>query len=216
MVEQFSKKAGPGDPAAPKTFCLPLLPSGPGGVHRVLLHRAQPFILTDILRRRDSVLVSLSPFINNRASCGLELAEGLRSPARLLQRGSLPHAPIKGTYPLQNPCSNPTLFIYCSVWRRGWDSNPRSRCRDACFPSMSIRPLSHLSASIEGRILACAPMSGKARLTSRMSFLILREEAAMKNFDRSVHRYCLGHRRSPLASVSRRSRLLSRPIQAPH
>jgi hypothetical protein len=34
-----------------------------------------------------------------------------------------------------------------AVWRRGWDSNPRSRCRDACFPSMSIRPLSHLSAS---------------------------------------------------------------------
>ncbi|MDF2459038.1 MAG: hypothetical protein K0S79_1454, partial [Nitrospira sp.] len=34
--------AGPGDPAAPKTICLPLLPSGPGGIHRVLLHRAQP------------------------------------------------------------------------------------------------------------------------------------------------------------------------------
>ena len=34
-----------------------------------------------------------------------------------------------------------------AVWRRGWDSNPRSRYRDACFPSMSIRPLSHLSAS---------------------------------------------------------------------
>jgi hypothetical protein len=37
-----SCKAGPGDPAAPRTNCLPLLPSGPGGVHRVLLHRAQP------------------------------------------------------------------------------------------------------------------------------------------------------------------------------
>ena len=45
---------------------------------------------------------------------------------------------------------------------------------------MSIRPLSHLSASIEGRILACASVSGKARLTSQMRFLILREEAAMK------------------------------------
>jgi len=45
---------------------------------------------------------------------------------------------------------------------------------------MSIRPLSHLSASIEGRILACASVSGKARLTSLMRFLILREEAAMK------------------------------------
>src|SRR3972149_8754641 len=34
--------AGPGDPAAHRTDRLPLLPSGPGGVHRILLHRAQP------------------------------------------------------------------------------------------------------------------------------------------------------------------------------
>src|SRR6478736_2214642 len=46
---------------------------------------------------------------------------------------------------------------------------------------MSIRPLSHLSANIDRRILACASMSGKARLTGLMCFLILREEAAMKN-----------------------------------
>ena len=37
------------------------------------------------------------------------------------------------------------------IWRRGWDSNPRSHCWDACFPSMSIRPLSHLSAPIFAR-----------------------------------------------------------------
>ena len=36
------REAGPGDPAAPRLACLPLLPSGPGGVHRILLHRAQP------------------------------------------------------------------------------------------------------------------------------------------------------------------------------
>ena len=41
-----------------------------------------------------------------------------------------------------------------TFWRRGWDSNPRSRCRDACFPSMSIRPLSHLSA--RGRLRSAA------------------------------------------------------------
>ena len=45
LLQHLIKKAGPGDPAAPKTFCLPLLPSGPGGVHRVLLHRAQPLNL---------------------------------------------------------------------------------------------------------------------------------------------------------------------------
>ena len=36
------KKPGPGDPAAHRLVCLPLLPSGPGGVHKILLHRAQP------------------------------------------------------------------------------------------------------------------------------------------------------------------------------
>ena len=41
-------------------------------------------------------------------------------------------------------------FTSC-MWRRGWDSNPRSHCWDACFPSMSIRPLSHLSTPIFAR-----------------------------------------------------------------
>src|SRR5947199_7362052 len=36
------EEAGPCDPAAPRLACLPLRPSGPGGVHRILLHRAQP------------------------------------------------------------------------------------------------------------------------------------------------------------------------------
>src|SRR6478609_87365 len=39
---RLTSKVGPGDPAAHRTGCLPLLPSGPGGVHRILLHRAQP------------------------------------------------------------------------------------------------------------------------------------------------------------------------------
>jgi hypothetical protein len=49
-------------------------------------------------------------------------------------------------------------------WRRGWDSNPRSSCPDACFPSMSIRPLSHLSAARpfeRGGILTWALLTGK-------------------------------------------------------
>ena len=33
-------------------------------------------------------------------------------------------------------------------WRRGWGSNPRSRCQDSSFRDCPIRPLSHLS---EGR-----------------------------------------------------------------
>src|SRR4029077_9147320 len=43
------------------------------------------------------------------------------------------------------------LTYYVLIWRRGWDSNPRSHCWDACFPSMSIRPLSHLSTPIFAR-----------------------------------------------------------------
>jgi hypothetical protein len=35
-------KRGPGDPAAQRRASLPLLPSGPGGVQRFLLHRARP------------------------------------------------------------------------------------------------------------------------------------------------------------------------------
>ena len=42
FCEHFHKKPGPGDPAAHRIACLPLLPSGPGGVHKILLHRAQP------------------------------------------------------------------------------------------------------------------------------------------------------------------------------
>ena len=32
------------------------------------------------------------------------------------------------------------------IWRRGWGSNPRSRCQDSSFRDCPIRPLSHLSA----------------------------------------------------------------------
>src|SRR6267143_5375413 len=45
------RRAGPGDPAAHRTDRLPLLPSGPGGVHRVLSHRAQPL---SIIRGEES------------------------------------------------------------------------------------------------------------------------------------------------------------------
>ena len=46
----LKREVGPGDPAAHRTGCLPLLPSGPGGVHRVPLHRAQPLFSYEALR----------------------------------------------------------------------------------------------------------------------------------------------------------------------
>ena len=40
-----------------------------------------------------------------------------------------------------NPAAQPL-----ENWRRGWGSNPRSRCQDSSFRDCPIRPLSHLSA----------------------------------------------------------------------
>ena len=34
-------------------------------------------------------------------------------------------------------------------WRRGWGSNPRSRCQDSSFRDCPIRPLSHLSVGLK-------------------------------------------------------------------
>ena len=97
----------------------------------------------------------------------------------LLQGGQPPRRlPTRGTHPPRSPCSNPTLgasmlshilapyvsrlTFHVFSWRRGWDSNPRSHCWDACFPSMSIRPLSHLSAPIlRGGILTRGLVTGK-------------------------------------------------------
>ena len=118
----------------------------------------------------------------------------------LLQRGPAPsYAPHAGdTSPaiplVRIPSSvlscSPTLLpltLYASRftfhvfnWRRGWDSNPRSHCWDACFPSMSIRPLSHLSALIlrggiltrglvTSKVTASAPHSNPARLSRLLS-----------------------------------------------
>src|SRR5689334_4744449 len=75
--------AGPGDPAAPKTFCLPLLPSGPGGVYRVLLHRAQP------LARK--VFIPSPQFVGLRVEQALYGGEG----------GIRTHGPVAGTHAFQ-------------------------------------------------------------------------------------------------------------------
>jgi hypothetical protein len=36
-------------------------------------------------------------------------------------------------------------YTRSAVWRRGWDSNPRSSYPDSSFRDCPIRPLSHLS-----------------------------------------------------------------------
>jgi hypothetical protein len=101
--------------------------------------------------------------------CGMAERVGIRSRIRrgcsCSYRGGQPprRHPVKGTDPLQNPCSNPTLSLLFGIaagvsgvalssqpswlllWRRGWDSNPRSSYPDSSFRDCPIRPLSHLS-----------------------------------------------------------------------
>ena len=48
---------------------------------------------------------------------------------------------------VRRPCSEIGLQ---GEWRRGWDSNPRYRCRHAAFRVRCFRPLSHLSARRNG------------------------------------------------------------------
>ena len=152
---------GPGDPAAHRTNRLPLLPSGPGGVHRVLLHRARPRYSYDIYPN------PLDSRGDGRANVDGEEGGHSKSRSRVPTEGARPLVSPHAGEPLPRdpPRSNPTASVrdgnsnahaFSTLqgsirWRRGWDSNPRSRCRDACFPSMSIRPLSHLSAIEIGR-----------------------------------------------------------------
>src|SRR6185295_15184520 len=107
------------------------------------------------------LLTSTSPWCGGEGGHSKSRALKQRS---LLQRGPAPsYAPHAGdtspTIPLfeSHPLyfsslpSFPDSSLNAFLWRRGWDSNPRSHCWDACFPSMSIRPLSHLSAPIFAR-----------------------------------------------------------------
>ena len=72
--------AGPGDPAAHRTDRLPLLPSGPGGVHRVLSHRAQPLVHIEHSLKAQDTCGAYPPAINsirpNRAGGSHEVRYG--------------------------------------------------------------------------------------------------------------------------------------------
>ena len=61
-------RLGSGDPAAPRVICLPLLPSGPGGVHKSLLHGTQPS--TPSCQDRDLVSEPGEVFSPAVADCG--------------------------------------------------------------------------------------------------------------------------------------------------
>ena len=122
LVAQSSKKVGPGDPAAHRTNRLPLLPSGPGGVHRVLLHRARPRGVCDSTGATgergwyEASLTITSSQATPDASHLQHGGEGGHSKSRL-------RAPTEGACPLVSPhageClprdpprSNPTASVH--------------------------------------------------------------------------------------------------------
>jgi len=61
------------------------------------------------------------------------------------------HAPVQRTMSTERQPPGP---------RRGWDSNPRYRCRYTSFPGWPIQPLLHPSGS--GGTRKCYPAKGKA------------------------------------------------------
>jgi len=70
IFRRAKEKAGPGDPAAPRLACLPLRPSGPGGVHRILLHRAQPlYSWRDMRPTSNLVAVPRQQYLRAIKSC---------------------------------------------------------------------------------------------------------------------------------------------------
>ena len=99
----------------------------------------------------------------------------LRSPH---EGGIPPSKPPFESHPLLQPLHEAaapfSIFLLLTVWRRGWDSNPRCRCQHTCSPGTPIRPLSHLSAlqglRLKFVILARVLWSNKAtRLPHRIS-----------------------------------------------
>ena len=55
------------------------------------------------------------------------------------------------------------------VWRRGWDSNPRSSFPDTRFPSVLLKPLGHLS--LRGNTISVAQTSGQKKIAPPFVFL---------------------------------------------
>ncbi len=131
-------------PCGTQRTSLPLLPPGPGGVHEPLLRRTRLSSLDPCWRRggdSNPRYVAVHTISSRAPSAS-------RSPLRVL-RGS-PKA------------SRPTLYKQKTYfkrakrreppkrrWRRGWDSNPRSRSpRTGDFESPPLWPLRYLSGCV--------------------------------------------------------------------
>ena len=136
---------------------LPLLPSGPGGVHVFkIARRPEP----DMLTSRSEIGKRQKMKMAERG--GLEPPQAFR-PAALPTRCHTIRRPLRNSAIPQLGASrherNRWLWRASIVkkparpggrainWRRGWDSNPRYPSRYNGFRDRPIQPLSHLSVS---------------------------------------------------------------------
>ena len=120
----------PGSLAAPAARCLPLLPSGPGGIHRATLRETRS---------------STPPDPSGAHSFQADDLGSCRST-------SAPHAFIgraMASRRSRQPQPHPHWSARCGLgsgWRRGRDSNPGWSLPHTRSPGVLLQPLGHLSA----------------------------------------------------------------------
>ena len=149
----------PGCPAAPEGDRLPLLPSGPDGVHGPPLRGTR-------LSTSDAVVVGERccprPGVQLRYS-GLRIQGTASSPPSTTGRHRRPGGRIgqfcggeggirtldglpRTAFPV--PRHRPLGDLSGWWWRRGWDSNPRYGYPHTAFRERHLQPLGHLSATV--------------------------------------------------------------------
>ncbi len=161
-------RLGPGNPAAHARTRLPLLPSGPGGVHGRTLRGTRPS--TPACRTGPC---APGPRAAHRPRCsGLRVQGTAASPSSTAKRsksggrgGIRTRGGLSPTHALQacrlihlrtlpkpllcarRECAarSPDPVPDAKRWRRGWDSNPRCPLRHTAFREPHLQPLGHPS-----------------------------------------------------------------------
>ena len=125
----------PGELAALAARCLPLLPSGPGGVHRATLRETRP-----------STQHEPSGAHVTRASGGPPPKDYINRRSRTLLSDPRPDS--------RSPCARGG-----GDWRRGRDSNPGWSFPHTRSPGVLLQPLGHLSSRQQP---LCIPASSES------------------------------------------------------
>jgi hypothetical protein len=124
-----------GDLAAPAARCLPLLPSGSGGVHRATMRETQSSTPHEpsgaqVIGGPSRPKLLASP---EGARSALPKLPARRAPPR-------PDCPVRSSLLMAQPCRHAA-----PGWRRGRDSNPGWSFPHTRSPGVLLQPLGHLS-----------------------------------------------------------------------